>query len=88
MSVQHMKVWCPWRLEVGVWSPGIGVIASYKEPCGCRELNVGFQKEQQVCKALDLTPNNGGERDYLSSLSASHLCFQNQEIFQVHGKLY
>lgn len=34
ISVHHVCIWCPWRLEEGVISTGTGLMEGYEPPCG------------------------------------------------------
>lgn len=44
MSVYCVHVWCPWRWEEGIGSPGSGVMDCCKVPCGC------WKHNQVLCK--------------------------------------
>jgi hypothetical protein len=46
MSVHHVCVWCPWRLEEGFRSSEIGVTDGCKTSCGSWVLNLCPLKKQ------------------------------------------
>jgi hypothetical protein len=47
-SVHAVHVWCPWRPEEAIRSPGPGVLEGCELPYECWELSLGPLQEQPV----------------------------------------
>lgn len=48
MTVNHIRVWCPWRPEGGTGHPETRITDSCEPPWGCWVPNLGLPEEQPV----------------------------------------